>query len=78
MLLNKHVTITVKGINGNVTLVTVEKLCENSSLNVADKLVMEGLVKSCNAQKLHAEHQGMYVVNLKNCGHVGCLSDFSF
>ncbi|XP_049667282.1 tudor domain-containing protein 1 [Accipiter gentilis] len=58
MLLNKHVTITVKGINGNVTLVTVEKLCENSSLNVADKLVMEGLVKSCNAQKLHAEHQG--------------------
>ncbi|NXJ50375.1 TDRD1 protein, partial [Spizaetus tyrannus] len=58
MLLNKYVTITVKGINGNVTLVTVEKLCENSSLNVADKLVMEGLVKSCNAEKLHAEHQG--------------------
>ncbi|NXW15030.1 TDRD1 protein, partial [Circaetus pectoralis] len=58
MLLNKYVTITVKGINGNVTLVTVEKLCENSSLNVADKLVMESLVKSCNAEKLHAEHQG--------------------
>ncbi|XP_074883078.1 tudor domain-containing protein 1 [Buteo buteo] len=58
MLLNKYVTITVKGINGNVTLVTVEKPCENSSLNVADKVVMEGLVKSCNAQKFHAEHQG--------------------
>ncbi|KFQ92269.1 Tudor domain-containing protein 1, partial [Nipponia nippon] len=58
MLLNKYVTITVKGINGNVNLVTVEKLCENGSLNVADKLVMEGLVKSCRAENLHTEHQG--------------------
>ncbi|NXY67292.1 TDRD1 protein, partial [Glareola pratincola] len=58
MLLNKYVTITVKGINGNVNLVTVEKLCENGSLNVADKLVMEGLVKSCSAENLHTEHQG--------------------
>ncbi|XP_009584921.1 PREDICTED: tudor domain-containing protein 1-like, partial [Fulmarus glacialis] len=58
MLLNKYVTITVKGINGNVNLVTVEKLCENGNLNVADKLVMEGLVKSCRAENLHTEHQG--------------------
>ncbi|KFP13485.1 Tudor domain-containing protein 1, partial [Egretta garzetta] len=58
MLLNKYVTITVKGINGNVNLVTVEKICENGSLNVADKLVMEGLVKSCRAENLHTEHQG--------------------
>ncbi|NXN35746.1 TDRD1 protein, partial [Rhinoptilus africanus] len=58
MLLNKYVTITVKGITGNVNSVTVEKLCENGSLNVADKLVMEGLVKSCNAENLHTEHQG--------------------
>ncbi|NXN58327.1 TDRD1 protein, partial [Rynchops niger] len=58
MLLNKYVTITGKGINGNVNLVTVEKLCENGSLNVADKLVMEGLVKSCSAENLHTEHQG--------------------
>ncbi|KFR10716.1 Tudor domain-containing protein 1, partial [Opisthocomus hoazin] len=58
MLLNKYVTITVKGINGNVNLVTVEKLCENGSLNVADKLVMEGFVKSCRAENLHREHQG--------------------
>lgn len=60
MLLNKYVTITVKGINGNVNLVTVEKLCENGSLNVADKLVMEGLVKSCRTESLHTEHQGTY------------------
>ncbi|NXW30211.1 TDRD1 protein, partial [Phaetusa simplex] len=58
MLLNKYVTITGTGINGNVNLVTVEKLCENGSLNVADKLVMEGLVKSCSAENLHTEHQG--------------------
>ncbi|KFW68477.1 Tudor domain-containing protein 1, partial [Pygoscelis adeliae] len=58
MLLNKYVTITVKGINGNVNLVTVEKLCENGSLNVADKLVTEGLVKSCRTESLHTEHQG--------------------
>ncbi|NXA17613.1 TDRD1 protein, partial [Ibidorhyncha struthersii] len=58
MLLNKHVTITVKGINGNINLVTVEKLCENGSLNVADKLVMEGLLKSCSAENLRTEHQG--------------------
>ncbi|NWX51765.1 TDRD1 protein, partial [Steatornis caripensis] len=58
MLLNKYVTITVKGINGNVNLVTAEKLYENGSVNVADQLVMEGLVKSCSAEKLHTEHQG--------------------
>ncbi|NXT77158.1 TDRD1 protein, partial [Zapornia atra] len=58
MLLNKYVTITVKGINGIVNLVTVEKNYENSSLNVADKLVMEGLVKSSAAENLHTEHQG--------------------
>ncbi|KFQ00983.1 Tudor domain-containing protein 1, partial [Leptosomus discolor] len=58
MLLNKNVTITVKGIKGNVNLVTVEKLCENGSLNVADKLIMEGLVKSCSAENLHIEHHG--------------------
>ncbi|KGL90521.1 Tudor domain-containing protein 1, partial [Charadrius vociferus] len=58
MLLNKYVTITVKEINGNVNLVTVEKLCEDGSLNVADKLVMEGLVKSCSAKNLCTEPQG--------------------
>ncbi|KFV47240.1 Tudor domain-containing protein 1, partial [Tyto alba] len=58
MLLNKYVTITVKGIHGNVNLVTVKKLCENGSLNVADKLVMEGLVKSYSTENLRTEHQG--------------------
>ncbi|KFO13959.1 Tudor domain-containing protein 1, partial [Balearica regulorum gibbericeps] len=58
MLLNKYVTITVKGINGNVNLVTVEKFCENGSLNVADKLVLEGLVKSCRSENLHTEDPG--------------------
>uniref|UniRef100_A0A672V0V3 Tudor domain containing 1 n=1 Tax=Strigops habroptila TaxID=2489341 RepID=A0A672V0V3_STRHB len=50
MLLNKYITITVKGINENVNLVTVEKLWENGSLNVAGKLVMEGLVKSSSTK----------------------------
>nr|XP_021151157.1 tudor domain-containing protein 1 isoform X1 [Columba livia] len=58
MLLNKYVTITVKGINGNVNSVTVEKLNENGSLNVAHKLVMEGLAKSCRAENFSTEHQG--------------------
>ncbi|KGL76965.1 Tudor domain-containing protein 1, partial [Tinamus guttatus] len=58
MLLNKHVTITVKGISGNVHLVTVEKLSENGSLNVADKLVREGLVEYCSTENLPALHQG--------------------
>ncbi|XP_074963961.1 tudor domain-containing protein 1 [Phalacrocorax aristotelis] len=58
MLLNKYVTITLKGINGNVNLVTVEKLGEYGSLNVAEKLVMEGLVKASRAENLHTEHQG--------------------
>ncbi|NXP15606.1 TDRD1 protein, partial [Thinocorus orbignyianus] len=58
MLLNKCVTITVKGVNGNVNLVTVDKLCGNGSLNVADKLAMEGLVKSSSAENLPTEHQG--------------------
>ncbi|NXU57800.1 TDRD1 protein, partial [Turnix velox] len=58
MLLNTYVTITVKGINKNVNLVTVEKSCANGSLNVADKLVMEGLVKPSSAENSHTEHQG--------------------
>ncbi|KFQ46384.1 Tudor domain-containing protein 1, partial [Nestor notabilis] len=58
MLLNKDITITVKGINGNVNLVTVEKLWEHGSLNVADKLVMEGLVKSSSAESSRTERQG--------------------
>ncbi|NXD89427.1 TDRD1 protein, partial [Chaetorhynchus papuensis] len=58
LLLKQYVTITVKGINGNVNLVTVEKHLDNGSLNVADKLLKEGLVKSCSAENLHSEHQG--------------------
>ncbi|XP_067155661.1 tudor domain-containing protein 1 [Apteryx mantelli] len=58
MLLNKYVTITVKGISGNVNLVIVEKLSENGSLNVADKLVMEGLVKYCSTENSRALRQG--------------------
>ncbi|OXB62010.1 hypothetical protein ASZ78_006717, partial [Callipepla squamata] len=58
MLLKKYVTITVKGINGSVKLVQVEKQSENSSVNVADKLVMEGLVKYCKAENSGVVHQG--------------------
>ncbi|XP_008939923.1 PREDICTED: tudor domain-containing protein 1-like, partial [Merops nubicus] len=58
MLWNKHVTITVKGTNGNANIVTVVKHSENGSVNVVDKLVMEGLVKVCSAENLHAEHHG--------------------
>ncbi|NWI10468.1 TDRD1 protein, partial [Crypturellus soui] len=58
MLLNKHVTITVKGISGDVHLVIVEKFSENGTLNVADKLVTEGLVKYCSTENLPALHSG--------------------
>ncbi|NXF17947.1 TDRD1 protein, partial [Rhodinocichla rosea] len=58
LLLKQHVTITVKGINGNVNLVTVEKHLDNGYVNIADKLLKEGLVTSCSAENSHSEHQG--------------------
>ncbi|XP_058698038.1 tudor domain-containing protein 1 [Poecile atricapillus] len=58
LLLKQHVTITVKGINGNVNLVTVEKHFDNGYVNVADKLLKEGLVTSCSPENSHGEHQG--------------------
>ncbi|XP_053805220.1 tudor domain-containing protein 1 isoform X2 [Vidua chalybeata] len=58
LLLKQHVTITVKGINGNVNLVTVEKHLDSGYVNVADKLLKEGLVTSCSAGNSHSEHQG--------------------
>ncbi|NWQ64424.1 TDRD1 protein, partial [Neopipo cinnamomea] len=58
MVLKQYVAITVKGINGDVKLVTVEKRSENGGLDVADKLVKQGLVKSCSAEYSHSEHQG--------------------
>ncbi|XP_065528380.1 tudor domain-containing protein 1 isoform X2 [Lathamus discolor] len=66
MLLNKCVTIKVKGINGNVNLVTVEKLWENSSLKVA---VTEGLVKSSSSESLCTERQG------NACGTKCCCAE---
>lgn len=61
ILLNKCVTITVKGTNGNVHLVTVEKYGENGSLNVADKPVAEGLVTPCSRENLQTERHGTYL-----------------
>ncbi|RLW02199.1 hypothetical protein DV515_00007381, partial [Chloebia gouldiae] len=58
LLLKQHVTITVKGINGNVNSVTVEKHLDNGYVNVADELLKEGLVTSCSAESSHSEHQG--------------------
>ncbi|NXR96415.1 TDRD1 protein, partial [Hypocryptadius cinnamomeus] len=58
LLLKQHVTITVKGINGNVNLVTVEKHLDDGYVNVADKLLKEGLVTSSSAENSHSEHQG--------------------
>ncbi|NXA11764.1 TDRD1 protein, partial [Sapayoa aenigma] len=58
MLLKQYVTITVKEINGNVNLVTVEKRCENGSLNVAGKLLKESLDNSCSAENSQNEHRG--------------------
>ncbi|NXN89836.1 TDRD1 protein, partial [Bombycilla garrulus] len=58
LLLKQHVTITVKGINGNVNLVTVEKHFDNGYVNIADKLLKEGLVTSCSAKNSPSEHQG--------------------
>lgn len=64
MLVNKYVTITVKGINENVNLVKVEKQCENGSLNIIDKLVAEGLI--CKAENSDIVHQGTYFYRLRN------------
>ncbi|XP_027504010.1 tudor domain-containing protein 1 [Corapipo altera] len=58
MVLKQYVAITVKGFNGDVKLVTVEKHCENGGLNVAEKLVEQGLVKSCSAENSHSDCQG--------------------
>ncbi|RMC11371.1 hypothetical protein DUI87_11490 [Hirundo rustica rustica] len=58
LLLKQYVTITVKEINGNVNLVTVEKPFDNGYVNVADKLLKEGLVMACSAESSHPEHQG--------------------
>ncbi|KAF4791222.1 tudor domain containing 1 [Turdus rufiventris] len=58
LLLKQQVTITVKGINGNVNLVTVEKHLDNGYVNIADKLLKEGLVTSCSAENSHSKHQG--------------------
>ncbi|NXN92037.1 TDRD1 protein, partial [Rhinopomastus cyanomelas] len=48
MILHKHVTITVKETVGNVNLVTVEKPCESGTVNVAEKLALEGMQCSCD------------------------------
>ncbi|NWT54132.1 TDRD1 protein, partial [Erythrocercus mccallii] len=53
LLLKQYVTITVKGINGNVNLVTVEIHSDNGYVNVAEKLLKEGLVTSCSAENLN-------------------------
>lgn len=66
MLLNKYVTITVKGLSGNIKLVEVEKESENGSLNVADKLVTEGLVRYCKAANSDVAHQGNNLHRLLN------------
>uniref|UniRef100_A0A8C3L9P5 Tudor domain containing 1 n=1 Tax=Chrysolophus pictus TaxID=9089 RepID=A0A8C3L9P5_CHRPC len=67
MLLNKYVTITVKGQSGNIKLVEVEKESENGSLNVADKLVTQGLVRYCKAANSDVAHQGTYLHSETKC-----------
>ncbi|XP_043374938.1 tudor domain-containing protein 1 isoform X1 [Dermochelys coriacea] len=57
LILNKCVMITVKGINENIHAVSVEKCFENSSLSIADKLVMEGLAKYSNSGNQSILHQ---------------------
>uniref|UniRef100_A0A8C3RVY7 Tudor domain containing 1 n=1 Tax=Chelydra serpentina TaxID=8475 RepID=A0A8C3RVY7_CHESE len=51
LILNKFVMITVKGISENIHSVSVKKCFENSSLSIADKLVMEGLAKYTHANE---------------------------
>ncbi|XP_055280271.1 tudor domain-containing protein 1 [Moschus berezovskii] len=57
-MLNQNVMISVKGVTENVHTVSVEKCSENSTVNIADKLVMYGLAKhttSENASALNKE-----------------------
>ncbi|NXK38773.1 TDRD1 protein, partial [Piprites chloris] len=58
MVLKQYVAITVKGISGDVKLVTVEKRCEDGRVNVADSLLRQALGKSCSAADSRSEHQG--------------------
>ncbi|KAM7170336.1 tudor domain-containing protein 1 [Macrochelys suwanniensis] len=57
LILNKFVMITVKGISENIHSVSVKKCFENSSLSIADKLVMEGLAKYSNSGNQSILHQ---------------------
>ncbi|XP_074089733.1 tudor domain-containing protein 1 isoform X2 [Macrotis lagotis] len=45
LMLNQNVMVSVKGIIENVHAVSVEKCSENGTINIAEKLVMEGLAK---------------------------------
>lgn len=49
LILNEYVVITVKSINEFIHAVTVDKNCENNTLNVADQLVIENLAKYSNS-----------------------------
>lgn len=44
-LLNECVTITVKGVNKNIHIVTVKKKSGTNTMNVADELVIENSAK---------------------------------
>ncbi|CAI5775017.1 Tudor domain containing 1 [Podarcis lilfordi] len=49
-LLNECVTITVKGVNKNIHIVTVKKKSGTHTMNVADELVIENSAKDSNIE----------------------------
>ncbi|XP_040342448.1 tudor domain-containing protein 1 isoform X3 [Herpailurus yagouaroundi] len=53
-MLNQSVMLSVKGITNNVHMVSVEKCCENGTVNIADKLVTYGLAKNITSKKQSA------------------------
>ncbi|OWK56978.1 Tudor domain-containing protein 1 [Lonchura striata] len=80
LLLKQHVTITVKGINGNVNLVTVEKHLDNGYVNVADRLLKEGNegVTNCCCKELKVQlekHKQVLLFLLNKFGNPEGFSD---
>uniref|UniRef100_H3AU05 Tudor domain containing 1 n=1 Tax=Latimeria chalumnae TaxID=7897 RepID=H3AU05_LATCH len=52
LLLNKEVKATVKEVHENIHSVTIITELENGCINVADRLVMEGLAKYCSNNQM--------------------------
>ncbi|XP_056659734.1 tudor domain-containing protein 1 isoform X5 [Monodelphis domestica] len=58
LMLNQNVMVSIKGIIKNVHAVSVQKRSENGIINIADKLVMEGLAKHITTKNQSVLNKG--------------------